>query len=151
MTQLFLTNIPYDCEDGELRGWLERQGFCVDSLRIVRDLVAGVSPAFGYVSVRVPDERVDAIRMLDGQHLDRKSTRLNSSHLVISYAVFCLKKKTLPCSGHPVSICRRHLAACRMRCKPRRLCTDRFSAEVYSFIIEYLLIRHDSIEHPNDR
>src|SRR5256885_12535979 len=26
--------------------------------------------------------------------LDRKSTRLNSSHLVISYAVFCLKKKT---------------------------------------------------------
>src|SRR5205807_7853954 len=30
----------------------------------------------------------------DGE--DRKSTRLNSSHLVISYAVFCLKKKTKP-------------------------------------------------------
>src|SRR5205809_4743379 len=30
--------------------------------------------------------------------LDRKSTRLNSSHGYISYAVFCLtKKKTLPC------------------------------------------------------
>src|SRR2546426_9970713 len=29
---------------------------------------------------------------------DRKSTRLNSSHLVISYAVFCLKKKRL-CHG----------------------------------------------------
>src|SRR5256885_12903505 len=28
--------------------------------------------------------------------LDRKSTRLNSSHLVISYAVFCLKKKKRP-------------------------------------------------------
>src|SRR5256885_11532786 len=27
------------------------------------------------------------------QRIDRKSTRLNSSHLVISYAVFCLKKK----------------------------------------------------------
>src|SRR2546426_7285812 len=27
---------------------------------------------------------------------DRKSTRLNSSHLVMSYAVFCLKKKTQP-------------------------------------------------------
>src|SRR5437667_3798762 len=26
-------------------------------------------------------------------HLDRKSTRLNSSHITISYAVFCLKKK----------------------------------------------------------
>src|SRR5256885_12109324 len=33
------------------------------------------------------DEAADAMR-------DRKSTRLNSSHLVISYAVFCLKKKT---------------------------------------------------------
>src|SRR5256885_10804090 len=31
---------------------------------------------------------------LTAAHLDRKSTRLNSSHLVISYAVFCLKKKT---------------------------------------------------------
>src|SRR5256885_7419991 len=30
---------------------------------------------------------------VDKEKLDRKSTRLNSSHLVISYAVFCLKKK----------------------------------------------------------
>src|SRR5256885_5537777 len=30
---------------------------------------------------------------LRNEILDRKSTRLNSSHLVISYAVFCLKKK----------------------------------------------------------
>src|SRR2546430_7311963 len=30
----------------------------------------------------------------DGFHEDRKSTRLNSSHSQISYAVFCLKKKT---------------------------------------------------------
>src|SRR2546426_6284757 len=36
-----------------------------------------------------------AARLLMGveDHGDRKSTRLNSSHLVISYAVFCLKKK----------------------------------------------------------
>src|SRR5256885_11165831 len=33
---------------------------------------------------------------------DRKSTRLNSSHLVISYAVFCLKKKkNTPTVDHP--------------------------------------------------
>src|SRR5256885_2933857 len=31
--------------------------------------------------------------------LDRKSTRLNSSHLVISYAVFCLKKKNRASAG----------------------------------------------------
>src|SRR5256885_10134150 len=31
---------------------------------------------------------------------DRKSTRLNSSHLVISYAVFCLKKKNMKYYQH---------------------------------------------------
>src|SRR2546426_3338020 len=34
---------------------------------------------------------------------DRKSTRLNSSHLVISYAVFCLKKKTK--TGYAAGAC----------------------------------------------
>src|SRR5256885_6510280 len=37
--------------------------------------------------------RLDARRELLDRVEDRKSTRLNSSHLVISYAVFCLKKK----------------------------------------------------------
>src|SRR2546426_8087678 len=36
----------------------------------------------------------DARLLLRGRR-DRKSTRLNSSHLVISYAVFCLKKKKI--------------------------------------------------------
>src|SRR3712207_8934495 len=33
------------------------------------------------------------LRRCDGSYQDRKSTRLNSSHANISYAVFCLKKK----------------------------------------------------------
>src|SRR3712207_9067567 len=33
---------------------------------------------------------------VDPQQADRKSTRLNSSHANISYAVFCLKKKNTP-------------------------------------------------------
>src|SRR5690606_41587095 len=47
------------------------------------------------------DHRVTAV-FLGG---DRKSTRLNSSHVKISYAVFCLKKKkeanSTSCSGRP--------------------------------------------------
>src|SRR5260221_9795755 len=40
--------------------------------------------------------------------LDRKSTRLNSSHTVISYAVFCLKKKkhTSELQSHSDLVCR---------------------------------------------
>src|SRR5256885_8546992 len=36
-----------------------------------------------------------AVQGPEQERADRKSTRLNSSHLVISYAVFCLKKKRL--------------------------------------------------------
>src|SRR5215204_7419055 len=42
---------------------------------------------------RPPDAEAAGVRRLRRRGRDRKSTRLNSSHTVISYAVFCLKKK----------------------------------------------------------
>src|SRR5690606_40891842 len=51
-------------------------------------LDAGVENPRGHV--RALDVPPDAQK---GPALDRKSTRLNSSHVKISYAVFCLKKK----------------------------------------------------------
>src|SRR3712207_7844828 len=57
--------------------------------------LAGQIPVYGG-----QDANLDALRfILQGQQaatvLDRKSTRLNSSHANISYAVFCLKKKKI--------------------------------------------------------
>src|SRR5256885_3139583 len=46
-------------------------------------------PCRAFITSSLARANSSAVRMLD-----RKSTRLNSSHLVISYAVFCLKKKT---------------------------------------------------------
>src|SRR2546426_8812874 len=43
--------------------------------------------------IRMTDVRI--AREFTDKKIDRKSTRLNSSHLVISYAVFCLKKKNI--------------------------------------------------------
>src|SRR3712207_9021339 len=48
--------------------------------------------------------------------LDRKSTRLNSSHANISYAVFCLKKKRI---RHPVG-----LLLPRTQCRPHLFTVD---------------------------
>src|SRR5436190_17816652 len=50
---------------------------------ILPTLYADYTPEFAERESGVPDSR----------SADRKSTRLNSSHTVISYAVFCLKKK----------------------------------------------------------
>src|SRR5260221_4085652 len=50
--------------------------------------------AAGARKARQPDLR-DQLQPPAARRPDRKSTRLNSSHTVISYAVFCLKKKTL--------------------------------------------------------
>src|SRR5256885_5867680 len=55
-----------------------------------------LEPKDGRERIALGDARdpveLGTIRRADGR-IDRKSTRLNSSHLVISYAVFCLKKK----------------------------------------------------------
>src|SRR5258708_25518719 len=39
------------------------------------------------------NQLADRSLLVEGRRRDRKSTRLNSSHQIISYAVFCLKKK----------------------------------------------------------
>src|SRR5690625_6241512 len=47
--------------------------------------------------------------LVDEAHQDRKSTRLNSSHVAISYAVFCWKKKEeLGLHGNEAGVERRH-------------------------------------------
>src|SRR5205807_5978350 len=59
-------------------------------MALAASLVLGV--ALGVFLATRPDP-VQAVEHPEGHAQDRKSTRLNSSHLVISYAVFCLKKK----------------------------------------------------------
>src|SRR5207248_2813049 len=64
--------------DGVLDGPVESKS--IAHLRLARELLAA--------------ERRELLRLRDeGAIGDRKSTRLNSSHRTISYAVFCLKKK----------------------------------------------------------
>src|SRR3712207_8711057 len=89
------TLFPYTTLFRSLRGvvevrLLEHEGHPQDALpEVDRRLPVG------------PHERdvVDALalQLAHGSLLDRKSTRLNSSHANISYAVFCLKKKKKIC------------------------------------------------------
>src|SRR5688500_20307623 len=81
-----------------------------DSLHLLHFPTRRSSDLVGHDSFRQDDLAAEPLGLLEGaRHIgsfhvegrprpgprkqDRKSTRLNSSHLVISYAVFCLKKK----------------------------------------------------------
>src|SRR5687768_17921792 len=66
---------------------------------LFRSLVAGVGDhnrlSFQRIELgyHIADRRLGHARRREQKNRDRKSTRLNSSHGYISYAVFCLKKK----------------------------------------------------------
>src|SRR5690606_41086951 len=74
------------------------------SLIVSMDPITGAVERIGWLSVNVnandvatfgvePAFLVSCLLLPEGADRDRKSTRLNSSHVKISYAVFCLKKK----------------------------------------------------------
>src|SRR5258708_23200793 len=56
-------------------------------------LAEGADAAAGAGLYRAVGKSVGPHRVERSAQVDRKSTRLNSSHQIISYAVFCLKKK----------------------------------------------------------
>src|SRR5207253_7530604 len=94
-----------------LAGLSVKGSIVVDSgaAKVLREARRSLLPA-GVQDVRGPFQRGEAVAVLDSDgrriacgianyaseeimRIDRKSTRLNSSHVAISYAVFCLKKK----------------------------------------------------------
>src|SRR5437879_9599624 len=56
---------------------------------------AAVGATYNANNAQNPTTDLAAVPRHEGDTGDRKSTRLNSSHRCISYAVFCLKKKTI--------------------------------------------------------
>src|SRR5690606_40949741 len=76
---------------------LEQCGFEVLQAGTARDgltLMASEQPELVLCDLQIEDASMSGIDLLSRLGEDRKSTRLNSSHVKISYAVFCLKKKT---------------------------------------------------------
>src|SRR5437588_4706559 len=87
------TLFPYTTLFRSARGYARR----VDFEQAVQDALDSLPPELRDRLSNV--EGVVVYESPEGQR-DRKSTRLNSSHTVISYAVFCLKKKNKETSLH---------------------------------------------------
>src|SRR5437870_11068188 len=79
-------------------GDIERPLVEGDSIAIADGRIVAVGKGLEDQADTVIDAKGSAVipGLIDSQ--DRKSTRLNSSHVAISYAVFCLKKQTTPIS-----------------------------------------------------
>jgi RNA recognition motif-containing protein len=69
MSKLFFVNVPYNSSERELKEWVESRGFGTRSIRIIRDLVAGVSPSFGYVELGDDVDLDQAISILNGKKM----------------------------------------------------------------------------------
>src|SRR2546430_11595893 len=81
---------------------LRRNGARLEATTNLRQAVLESDLSFIAVGTPALNGQIDlsAVRAVSCQIGDRKSTRLNSSHSQISYAVFCLKKKTQNSSAH---------------------------------------------------
>ena len=86
MPKLFLSNIPYNCSDRELQDWVESRGIQTLSIRIVRDLVSGVSPAFGYVELKESSGLQDAIAVLNGKNIHNQTVIVKEARTSAAYS-----------------------------------------------------------------
>ena len=73
MSTLFFVNVPHNCSDVELTEWVESSGIAVKKVRLIRDLVAGVSPSFAYVEIGEKVPLADAVQKLNGQNIRERT------------------------------------------------------------------------------
>ena len=84
MAEIFLTNLPHDCSDLELREWVESRGIEVRSTRIILDLETGVAPAFGYVEIQNAEFVKAGATSLNGRKL-RTNTVMAKPVQIVSH------------------------------------------------------------------
>jgi len=94
MPKLFFINIPYNCSDRELQEWVESRGIQTRSIRIVRDLVAGVSPAFGYVELKDETQIKEAISILNGKKMRTQTILVKEAPLAMAEAARAAERKS---------------------------------------------------------
>ena len=100
--------MDFEVRQGEVFGLLGPNGSGKST--IIKMLLGLLNPTRGFIRIfdhsprdvktkerigYLPEESY-LYKYLNSEETDRKSTRLNSSHALISYAVFCLKKKNKP-------------------------------------------------------
>src|SRR5947199_7661310 len=84
-----------------------RPSWVVDVVRLEEEAGTALQRLLDQILLRKDrrDQAMCVLGLREGRRVDRKSTRLNSSHLGISYAVFCLKKKNAFLNILEIALC----------------------------------------------
>ena len=83
---LFMVNVPHNCSDMELTSWVEASGIEVTNVRLIRDLVAGVSPSFAYVEISEKVPLADAVRKLNGTNIRERVIKVSEARRSVTAA-----------------------------------------------------------------
>ncbi len=76
-SKLYVGNLSYNTQDGDLSSFFEDSGYSVNSSNIIVDRDTGRSKGFGFVELGSPDEAQAAIEKLNGVELDGRSLKVN--------------------------------------------------------------------------
>jgi RNA recognition motif-containing protein len=79
MPKLFLTNIPHDCSELQLQEWIESRGIQTAAIRVIRDVIAGVSPSFGYVELKDKTQVMSAVSLLNGKQIGSRTIQVQAA------------------------------------------------------------------------
>jgi RNA recognition motif-containing protein len=86
MSTLFLVNVPHYCAESDVVDWAKSCGVGVKSVRLIRDLVAGVSPSFAYVDISDDLDVAEAIQKLNKQYIGSRTILVSEARHTISLA-----------------------------------------------------------------
>jgi hypothetical protein len=78
-SRLYLVNLPHNCTDNKLKHWIESRGFKTSATIIIRDVIAGVSPAFSYARLEDDSQVEEACLALTGK-------KMRTSQILVSAA-----------------------------------------------------------------
>jgi hypothetical protein len=82
MYSLLVANIPHDCEQEEIKGWIEARGVRIVDLKLISDLVSKTSPSFAQVELPKTLKTDEVARLLDGQQLRGRVLKVKELKLI---------------------------------------------------------------------
>src|SRR5688572_21117667 len=79
MARIYIANLPHSTNDGELKNWLEGEGFEVHSVQVMIDSITGMSRGFAFAELAEADG-AKAAEALDHRRMEGHDLHVTEAH-----------------------------------------------------------------------